>query len=796
MKLLLKIVVSILMIFVVILGGAYYYLKSAAPEYEGKKTLKALHERVEVVFDEYAVPHIYAQNEEDAYFALGYVHAQERLFQMEMLRRVSEGKLSEILGKDLLEVDKSMRFLGMKEMGERNAAIFQQNKNEKSKSSTLAYLDGINTFIEEDNLPIEFKLIGFSPQKFEVKDIYSIISYMAFGFTSALKEDPLMSEIQDKLGDQYMRDFRMDSTHHAMMFHSDGIEKDYLHHIAMAKDRLDAALPVPVWQGSNSWAISGQYSASGKVLLANDTHIPYSQPSVWYEAYMEYPDHQLYGYYLGGVPHAIMGHNDQYAWGLTIFPLDQFDLYREKINPQNPNQYWHFDHWQDFSSQKEIFKVKDMEEVVVEKKYNHHGPIVDGIFSSLPEKPENSAISLWWIINHIDTQVMSALYLLDHAQNLDSFEEAVSKVDLLGLNIVYGDRSGNIAYWSSGLIPKRPEHINPLMIIDGSKIENELLGYYPFDKNPKTINPESGMIVTANNPPKVVDSIEYPGYYAPGYRAKRIEDLLSQTDKWDLESMKKVQLDVHSDRDIRLIQLILSQLDPKTKEKASREIRLLEDWDGNYDIHSVAAGIYTQIIYYLLKETMIDELGEDAGMRLLTSFPARANLEKLLSNKNSPWWDNLHTPGKETRQQIITTAFNQAIANLYDKYGQDIQNWEWGLHHTLDHIHPIGRKKPFDKIFNVGTYAKNGGMEVVDKENFKYNSSGEYKVLSGPAMRLLIDFANPAKALGIIPTGQSGNIMSPHYADQAEMFVNGEYRTQYTNKQDIKKKKTLLLMAE
>lgn len=773
--------------------GLYFYLRSSLPVYEGELRVSGLQAPVKVVFDEFAVPHIHAKNEQDAYFALGYLQAQERLFQMEMLRRVAEGRLAEILGEDLLEVDKMMRFLGMKAMGERNAKLFMQHKDARYYPATMAYLDGVNAFIREGKFPVEFRLLGFEPQPFEVKDVFSITAYMAFGFTSALTEDPMATAIKERLGEAYLSDFRWDSLYHYQQLHAGREETDYFHHIAMAKKVLDESLPVPFWEGSNSWAISGKKSKSGSVLLGNDTHIPYGQPAVWYEAYLTYPGFSMYGYYLGAVPHAIIGHNEHHGWTLTIFPVDQFDLYREKIDPAGKNRYWHFDHWQDFEHRQEIFHVKGQPDVAVDIRFNEHGPVVDDVFASTKNVPEGSALTLWWIVNHVDTQMMEALYGINHARSMEAFEESASHIDFLGLNVVYGDKDGNIAFWACGKIPRHPEDVNSLQIIDGSKKENELLGYYPFAKNPHIINPEKGYIVTANNAPAPVDSIVYTGYYAPGYRARRIEDLIASHNDWDIESMKAVQLDVVSERDARLTRFLLSQTGEEDRQTYARQIAWLKDWDGSYGLHSKAATVYTRIVYEILHATLADELGEQDGEAFIRAFPVRQNLEKLLLNAASPWWDDVHTQVKESRGDILRKALHTAFAENAAYYGENPANWEWGKHHTLEHVHPVGRKKPFDKLFNVGPFEISGGLEVVDKQRFSYNPDGEYKVTTGPSMRYLLDFATPALTQGILPTGQSGHFMSPHYDDQAEMFVRNQYRYHYLCEKDMKKQQILVI---
>jgi len=307
--------------------------------------LQGLKETVEIIYDDFGVPHIYAKNAEDAYFALGYAQAQERLFQMEMIRRATSGRLSEVLGESLLPTDKIMLTLSIRRAAERSAKkAFEKTDSEYQKQS-LAYLDGINSFIDQGNLPIEFTLIGFEPEHFTPEDIYTAIGYMSLSFATAISLDPMMTNIYKKLGDKYLIYFSMDSLSNAKLYNEEA--QDILSE-ALSPLELQDYLPIPIWEGSNNWVMSKERSKSGKVLLANDTHIAYSQPAVWYEAHINYPGFEMFGYYLAGVPFALIGHNNNIGWGLTIFPFDNMDLYREKVNPQNPNQYWHNGNWNKF----------------------------------------------------------------------------------------------------------------------------------------------------------------------------------------------------------------------------------------------------------------------------------------------------------------------------------------------------------------------------------------------------------------------------------------------------------------
>ncbi|MBN1650341.1 MAG: penicillin acylase family protein [Bacteroidales bacterium] len=787
---------SILLGLAILLVIGWIYLKSTAPVYKGELQLSGLQQEVKITYDEFGVPYIEAQNAHDAYFAMGYTHAQERLFQMEMIRRLSSGKLAEILGPDLIPVDKSMLALGIRAMGERSAKKYFSTIDAPFKETSMAYLDGINAFIDKDNLPAEFILMGFKPMHFTPADIYTTIGYMSLTFSLALNQDPLITKINESLGNTYLIDLGIDSASITLNFPDEDIQ--VLTGINQSYQNIFDQIPVPVWEASNNWAISAKRSKSGKVLLANDTHIAYAQPSVWYEAVINYPGFTMAGYYLAGVPYAVMGHNDHMGWGLTIFPFDNMDLYREKQNTENDNQYWVNDHWENYQSTAYTIAVKGEEDVIYNLRSTRHGPILNDVFPDVAVFGDQP-ISLWWALHHIDSESVEALYQFNTAKNFEEFNAAIDKVDLLGLNIVYGDTEDNIAWWGTGKIPKRPKHVNPSLILDGASGNNEVLGFYPINKNPKSINPENGFVHTANNAPPRVDGVFYPGYYYPGIRANRIETLFESEELWDIESMKIIQNDHFGERDYYIVQRVLLPLlnSANESETYSKTIEALKNWDGNTDINSTGAVIYNQFLYFALEGLAKDEVGVADFEKFANSLLLKSNIDRIFNDPASVWWDDISTPEiKETRNNILKIAYDKSIAALEKQLGADVNSWKWGEVHTLTHIHPIGRKAPFDKIFNVGPFPKSGSNEVVDKEAFDYNADGVYPVKSGPAMRLLMDFAKPDEALTIIPTGQSGNIMSPHYADQAEMFVNGEYRTIFLNAENFKNKAVLRLKPE
>ncbi len=791
MKIFKRILLAVVVIVVVLAAGIYFWMKSTAPEYSGKLHLRGLKDKTTVVFDAYGIPHINAQNASDAYFAFGYVHAQDRLFQMVMIRRVVQGRLSEIIGKDMVKTDKYLRVLSLNQMAKRSAEAFMKNADEPVKQDVMAYVKGINAFIKNGSLPIEFTLMGFKPAPFTVQDVFGIISYMSLTFTSALSNDPLYYRIYEKYGDAYLKDLDADS---ATLSRMENAQKsirlaDLVKHVQKIQDLI----PMPIWEGSNNWVISKERSKSGKVLLANDTHIKYSQPAVWYEADIRYPGFHLYGYYLAGVPFALVGHTDRYGWGLTIFPFDNMDLYAEKQNPDDPDQYEHAGKWLNYRVTHDTIRVKGEKPVPFTIRYTLHGPLLNSVIPNITRK-NDVPVSLWWAPMHLKTTAMEALYQINNATDMKSFRKGVSLIDIVGLNVVYGDVDDHIGWWGAGRIPIHPAGVNPRLILDGSSGKADIKGYYPFDENPQEEDPPGGILNTSNNTPPPVNGIIYPGYYFHGYRAARVRKLLLSQPKWSLKEMEKIQLDVHSDRDLRLVNLILNHLgnykgDPHI-------VSALRNWDGNYDTASVGAVIYTQLLYFVLRDAVMDEVGEKDFHKLLASYMFRGSIEHLLTDKNSVWWDNVNTKAVETRSDIFRKAFSETVVALKHNMGDNMDTWKWGKVHQLTNEHPIGKKPPFDKYFNVGPFPVQGANEVVDKEGFVYNKHGVYPVVSGPALRFLIDFSDVNHALSVIPTGQSGNVFSPHYADQALLFVHGKYHRQITLIKEIKKPKTLVLLPE
>ena len=796
-----KILLVLLIIIPIFLLAGLMYLYSFQPRYSGQRKVADLHEKVTVVFDHYGIAHIYARNETDAYRALGYVHASERLFQMEIMRRVAAGRLSEILGEKLVKTDKFFRTLGIAREAEKNAALFFQDTSRPFQKAALAYLAGVNQFIEKGETPIEFRLLGIPKEKFTPTDIYLNGALMAFGFAAGFQMDPLVTKIYNQYGAKYLKDLVLgwppDAQKIPVRHPEDATAAQRL---ATTINEVVAGLPVPLWIGSNGWVVSGEKTQSGKVIFVNDTHMMYSQPSVWYEAHLEYPGFSFYGNHAAGIPFALIGHTHSAAWGLTMFENDDVDFYKEQANPDNPNQVWVDDHWANLKTRRETIKVKGGGDVDFEVRISRHGPILNDVNDQVAQTTD-APVAVWWSFNKFPTTTIHGFYHLAHAQNMSDARKSAAMIDVPGLNVMYGDRDGNIAWWAAAKLVRRPAHVNSKLFLDGASGQDDPLGFYDFSENPQCENPPWGYVYSANNQPDTLTGHLYPGYYVPEDRARRIVSYLQADKRWSVKAMQKMDTDCTSPVAPEITTEILKTLQDTTiltKTANHREaFRILSNWNGDHQVQDVAPTIYYMLLSCIMENTFADELSADDFNAIVSSHLMKRTLPVLIKNNASLWWDNIHTKDiKETRQKIFSASFDQAVKNLEKKLGTDISTWRWAKVHTLEHGHLLGRKKPLDKFFNVGPFAAMGGNETIVNLGFRLNARGDYPVSFGPAMRIVLDFADPENSLSVNPTGQSGNFLSPHYSDQASLFNSGKFRKQMMNRDEILASQTAVLILQ
>ena len=784
-KFLLFIFAVLLLVFISI----YFYMVSTKPSYEGKLELQGLSGEVIVKYDQYGIPHIYASSREDAYYSLGYVQAQDRLFQMEMIRRISTGTLSEILGEEFIETDKLFRTLSIdKKSNEFYQAFLEQET--AYKGAAEAYFEGINEFIRTGPTPVEFTVIGIPKVEFSIKDAYNAAGYMAFGFADGFRVDPMTTKIAMTLGKKYLDDIGLHSHYDSSFIKSYISEESFaLTTIPTSIDRAN----LPLFQGSNSWIIGSKKSETNFPIFENDTHIPFIQPSVWYEAHIEYPDVSIYGHYLAGFPFALLGHNRFAAWGLTMFENDDVDLFQEKTNPENPDQILRKDEWQTLARREEIIEVKGSEDIKLIVKTSDHGPIVSNIL--LSDSVVTDPVSVYWEFLHADKDILEPTYNLGLSSNIDDARQAASLIEAPGLNVMYADKDGNIAWWASARLPIRPVSSNSKLILDGTG-KDDYLGYHPFSNNPQAENPPWGYVYSANNQPDTVNGNFFPGYYRPLDRASRINNLIEAKEIWGVDEIKAMTADVKSDIAKTVSREMARQLSGSGDDKYENLVIILDNWNGDHQVQDIGPTVYYNFLSWLLYHAMADELGYDDYKTLANLEVMKRSYLMFIQNDSSAWWDNIKTSAKESRKTIFDLAANSTLKTLAEVYQSDNPaDWTWGTVHTLTHEHPLGKVAALKPYFNVGPFPATGGNEVINNMMLRLDTTGTFPVYAGPSMRTVIDMGNIDQAASINPTGQSGNILSEYYDDQALKYLNVEFRPQLMAEPEIEsnKKSTLIL---
>ncbi len=782
MKRILKILAAII---VLLLLGIWWFTNSLKPTYNGTVDIKNIQEEVSVYYDNYGIPHIYANNESDAFTALGFVHAQDRLWQMELLRRIPTGRLAEIFGEELVKTDRFFIGLGIDEASQKT--VTKLDTTSKSYQLTKSYLNGINQFIEVGPKPLEFYLTGVEKQPFTITDVYNVFGYMAFSFAMAHKTDPLLTNIKNKLGTAYLKDLAIDVNPTSELIKNYS-PKDTLmvsNALIVYIDNALSKLPVPQFIGSNSWVIAPQKTSTGNVLFANDPHIGFAQPGVWYEAHVNTPNYEMYGYHLGGAPFPFLGHNRKIAYGITMFENDDIDFYWEENHPTDANLYKTPKGWKAYETRTKTIKVKDGDDVTVTIKMSQHGPIMNEVTNEITFI---QPVAMSWIYTQHENRGLEAIYKMSHATNQIEFETAMPLLHAPGLNIMYGDAENNIGWYAVGKLYELPENTHSKFILDGTNGKNEPIRYLDFSENPKATNPPWHYVYSANNQPDSISGMLYPGYYLSENRAKRIVQLLEPKNDWDKNAMTKMITDVQSSVNPTIAKELVSLIDQQNLNENQKEaLAILQNWNGDNQLQDIAPTIYHKLIYLCLKNTLRDELGDDMFNQLMKTHLIKRTIAPLFLKENSVWFDNIETTDKsESRKDIIIQSYIEAISALENQLGNDISQWTWNKVHTLEHQHPIGKIDVLRSYFNVGPFEINGTREVINNLAFYYDESGEYKVISGPSTRRIIDFSDIENSLSILPTGQSGNIFSPHYKDQAELYNNGEFRKMMLNEDEIK----------
>ena len=771
MKTALRVLSALILAILLALAAGYAWLRQSLPQLDGTVTLSGLKAPVEIVRDRYGVPHIYAGSVADAYFALGFVHAQDRLWQMEMNRRIGSGRLSEALGPATLDADKFLRTLGVR----RAAEATLKSLNAETRSQLDAYAAGVNAFLAQRSgpLPPEFLLTGVKPEPWTSADSLAWVKMMAWDLGGNWRTELLRMRLAKKLSTKQIGEFLPPYPGDAPLAIAD---------YAALYRQLDAsklaalALPGLTEDGaSNNWVVAGSRTASGKPLLANDPHLGLAAPAIWYFAHLSAPGLDVMGATFPGVPAVVLGRNRHIAWGVTNTGPDVQDLYIERVDgtgrvlaPQG---------WQKFATRSEVIKVKGHADVTITVRSSRHGPLISDVFKPAADAlPKNFALAFAWTALRDDDVTMQAAGKLATARNWNEFLAAARDWDSPQQNMVYADTDGNIGFIAPGRVPvRKPENdLKGQAPAPGWDAKYDWDGFIPFEELPQSYNPAAAEIVTANN--KIVPE-GYPHYitseWVPPYRADRIKQLLDATPKHTRQSIERIQADTVS---LQVRQILPLLLRTKTANaEAQQVLQQLGRWDANMS----AAGAEPLIVSAWLRELgrliYADELGDmfDGAWEHRARF-----MYNVLANTQGQghWCDDVNTPAKETCAELLPKALHLALADLKRRYGEDRKQWRWGdAHYALSEHRPFGHQPLLAKFFDIRVPSPGDTYTIDVGRNTLANETAPFANIFAPSLRAIYDLSDLDKSEYMHSTGQSGNILSPLYRNFSEPWSRVEY---------------------
>jgi penicillin amidase len=790
--------ISLILLGLASLAGTGYYLarNRFLTQTRGNLKIKGLIAPVKVIRDHWGIPHIYARNETDLMFAQGFVHAQDRLWQMDFQRRVVAGRLSEILGEVALANDRWMRILGMRRAAERDVHLIPPD----AQVLIDAYTAGINACIERGRYPIEFTLLRYQPEPWTLVDSLSWGKMMAWTLSANWEVELLRAQLIARLGPERAAELEPDTSADEPYIIPPGT--DYSTIGFTASQRAESARPftgpgAKEGLGSNNWVISGSRTSSGKPLLANDMHLLMSIPAIWYENHLVSGDLNLSGVSFPGVLGIIAGHNQHVAWGFTNGFPDVQDLYMERLSRTDSGQvqYEYQGKWINAEVLQEPIQVKGGKTVFQEVIITRHGPVINQL---APDFCGDTPLALRWTA-YDPEQLFLALHHMNRAHNCLEFREALRYWGTPSQNTVYADTEGNIAYSLTGRVPVRTKGDGRLPV-PGWTGEYEWNGFIPFEELPQLYNPPQGYIVTANN--RVVDS-RYPHFLGNDYisanRACRIKELIEAKPKINIAYIEDMHFDQVSPH-ARALAGFMGKIETDDPE-LKMIVDMMQKWDGKLSSDSPEASLY-EIFYRCLIQLMTSTKLGDLAIRYLGKGPvplleeaslfgerAFEWLLKTLSEQDSAWFE---FDEQANRDNLMRIALRQSVDELKNQFGPTVDGWEWKKLHKIRFSHTLGSVKPLDKLFNRGPYPVGGDSNTI------WNTATSYHDLSsdivvGPPFRFIADLGDLDHCLGLLAPGQSGQPLSKHYADQIKSWFTRGYHPMIVSQQELEKETEDLL---
>jgi penicillin amidase len=785
-------------------AAAFWYRSASLPQVDGRISVEGTGAPVDIVRDAEGVPHIYAKSANDAYFALGFVHAQDRLWQMELNRRIPAGRMAEILGPKAVDTDRFLRTLGVR----RNAEKILANLSTDTRAALEAYARGVNAWLAQRSgpLPPEFLLTGTAaPEPWQPADSIGWQTMMAWDLGGNWTQELLRMRLAQRLSLAQINEFLAPYPGDAVLPTQDYTRlyrqlTGTTEHLAAV-----AAIAPPSYvegMGSNNWVVSGALSVTGKPLLANDPHLGLSAPALWYFAHLSAPGLNVIGATLPGIPTVVLGRNDRIAWGFTNTAPDVQDLYIERVNPDNAKQYQTPGGWAEFTARSETIKVKGQPDVTLEVRETRHGPVITGALPILGKAALDAkkyVVSFAWTALRPDDLTLQAGMKFNQAQNWQQFIDGARDFGSPQQNIVYADVDGNIGFVAPARVPvRKPENdLKGLAPAPGWDARYDWDGFIPFDALPREYNPASQRFITANH--KVVRD-DYPYFltseWALPYRAQRIAELLDATPKHSMDSFAAIQKD-HISLAAREALPLLRATMPRS-ERARAALELLRTWNGSMDADRPEPLIFNAWMRMASRRIFQDELGE----ALMADYWEQRNVHlptvNILKNVNGEarWCADASKPDAppQTCADVLSASLETALDDLEQRYGKDMAAWRWGDAHVARSEHrPFGKVDALAPFFDIRVPSPGDTFTInVGRHNLR-DEAAPFANRHAASLRALYDLSNLENSRFIHSTGQSGNLLSPLYRNYSQRWLDVAYLPMKTRREEVEKNRLGIL---
>jgi len=760
-----RILIAIVALLVALGGSFYLYLRSALPQTDGRLALSGPRAEIRIERDADGVPRISAQDDEDLAFGLGFVHAQERLFQMEMQRRYVAGRLSEVLGPQTVATDRQMRVLGLYRAAEAEIPFLSAAMNRALE----AYAAGINAFLKSRHggLPPEFLLLRFSPEPWRPVDSLLWGKLMALqvsgNYRGELLRAPMARTIPaadlEILFPGYPKGAPTTLADTAPLYRR------------LALEDLYRELPPIVGPSyaSNNWVVDGRHSGSGKPVLANDPHLAFAAPGVWYLARLETPQHKIAGATAPGVPLVIIGHNERIAWGFTTTTADIEDLFVEQIDPADPGRYLTPRGSEPFRSRRETIAVKGAAPVEIAIRETRHGPVLSDVLAPGVADP-GFVLALAATFTIPDDRSAEAVWEINRATDWPSFREALRHFVGPVQNMVYADVDGTIGFIAPGLVPARRSG-QGWVPAPGWTGDHDWTGFIPFDELPSAINPPSGHFATANN--KIVPD-SYPYFLSRDWdlpnRVERIEALLAANPAQTVASSAAMQADTFSLMAEHLVPLMTAAV--ARTDATAEAVKRLQGWDFRMEMDKVEPLVFTAWLREFSRSILFGRFGDAVS----DYWDLRPQVMEAVLVQRPDWCDDPKHPGEESCGSRLAEALHAALARLRRDYGPDMAQWQWRRAHVAVFANPVLNRIPVLKDWLETAIPTPGAYDTLNRGPSTIRDEAKpFEHRFGAGLRIITDLASPEDSRMIATPGQSGNPLSPHYADLLQRWRDFEW---------------------